>query len=360
MAQITEQGVLDALRQVQDPDLHKDIVTLGFVKDLKIDGGDVSFRIVLTTPACPVREQLQQQAEEVVRALPGVSSVRVTMDAVVPQGRGLGEKVTVPGVRNIVAVSSGKGGVGKSTVAVNLAVSLARDGARVGLMDADVYGPNVPLMLGASRVRPEIAGNKLVPVEAHGVKLMSMALLKPGDEPMILRGPILHGLVKQFLQDVLWGELDYLIVDMPPGTGDVQLSLAQLVPVQGAVLVTTPQDVAVADVRRALRMFETVAVPVLGIVENMSYFVAPDTGVRYNIFGEGGGRKLAETYGVPFLGAVPLGMEVREGGDKGVPVVVGQPDSVQSEAFRRVAEEVARQVSIEAMKPELKIVMSGA
>jgi ATP-binding protein involved in chromosome partitioning len=360
MAQITEQSVLDALRRVQDPDLHKDIVTLGFVKDLKIEGGDVSFRIVLTTPACPVREQLQQQAEEVVRALPGVSSVRVTMDAVVPQGRGLGEKVTVPGVRNIIAVSSGKGGVGKSTVAVNLAVSLARDGARVGLMDADVYGPNVPLMLGASRVRPEIAGNKLVPVEAHGVRLMSMALLKPGDEPMILRGPILHGLVKQFLQDVLWGELDYLIVDMPPGTGDVQLSLAQLVPVQGAVLVTTPQDVAVADVRRALRMFETVAVPVLGIVENMSYFVAPDTGARYNIFGEGGGRKLAETYGVPFLGAVPLGIEVREGGDSGVPVVVSQPDSVQAEAFRHVAEEVARQVSIEAMKPELKIVMSGA
>jgi ATP-binding protein involved in chromosome partitioning len=187
-----------------------------------------------------------------------------------------------------------------------------------------------------------------------------MALLKPGDEPMILRGPILHGLVKQFLQDVLWGELDYLIVDMPPGTGDVQLSLAQLVPVQGAVLVTTPQEVAVADVRRALRMFETVAVPILGIVENMSYFVAPDTGTRYNIFGEGGGRKLAADYNVPFLGAVPLGLEVREGGDRGVPVVVGEPDSPQAEAFRHVAEEVARQVSIEAMKPELKIVMGSA
>jgi ATP-binding protein involved in chromosome partitioning len=360
MAQITEQSVLDALKQVRDPDLHKDIVTLGFVKDLKIEGGDVSFRIVLTTPACPVREQLQQQSEEVVRAVPGVSSVRVTMDAEVPKGRGLGEKVTVPGVRNIVAVSSGKGGVGKSTVAVNLAAVLAADGARVGLMDADVYGPNVPLMLGTSRVRPEIQGNKLLPVEAHGIKMMSMALLKPGDEPMILRGPILHGLVKQFLQDVLWGELDYLIVDMPPGTGDVQLSLAQLVPVQGAVLVTTPQEVAVADVRRALRMFETVAVPILGIVENMSYFVAPDTGTRYDIFGAGGGQRLAETYGVPFLGAVPLGLEVREGGDRGVPVVIGQPASVQAEAFRHVAGEVARQVSIEAMKPELKIVMSGA
>jgi ATP-binding protein involved in chromosome partitioning len=355
MAQVTEADVYGALAQVKDPDLHKDIVRLGFIKDLKIEGGAVSFRVVLTTPACPVREQLQEQSRAVVAALPGVTSVSVTMDAEVPKGRGLGEKLTVPGVRNIVAVSSGKGGVGKSTVAVNLAVSLARDGARVGLLDADVYGPNVPLMLGVADVRPTINVNKLVPLEAHGVRLMSMAVLKPGDEPMIVRGPILHGLVRQFLQDVEWGELDYLIVDMPPGTGDVQLSLAQLVPVQGAVLVTTPQEVALADVRRALRMFETVNVPVLGVVENMSYFVAPDTGTRYNIFGEGGGLRLSEEYGVPYLGAVPLGMAVREGGDSGVPIVVGDPESPQAEAFRRVAEEVARQVSIEAMKPELVV-----
>jgi ATP-binding protein involved in chromosome partitioning len=355
MAQVTEADVYGALAQVKDPDLHKDIVRLGFIKDLKIEGGAVSFRVVLTTPACPVREQLQEQSRAVVAELPGVTSVSVTMDAEVPKGRGLGEKLTVPGVRNIVAVSSGKGGVGKSTVAVNLAVSLARDGARVGLMDADVYGPNVPLMLGVGHARPVVNGNKLVPTEAHGVKLISMAILKPGDEPMIVRGPILHGLVRQFLQDVDWGELDYLVVDMPPGTGDVQLSLAQLVPVQGAVLVTTPQEVALADVRRALRMFETVNVPVLGVVENMSYFIAPDTGTRYNIFGEGGGLRLSEEYGVPFLGAVPLGMGVREGGDTGVPVVVGDPDSPQAEAFRRVAEEVARQVSIEAMKPELVV-----
>src|ERR671916_788848 len=332
MAQITEQSVLTALRQVRDPDLHKDIVTLGFVRDLRIDGGEVSFRVVLTTPACPVREQLQEEARRVVSEIPGVSKVNVTMDAEVPKGRGIGEKVVVPGVRNIVAVSSGKCGVGKTTVAVNLAVSLALDGARVGLMDADVYGPNVPIMLGASEARPEVDGNKLVPIEAFGVKFMSMALLQPGDKPMIVRGPILHGLVKQFLSDVKWGELDYLIVDMPPGTGDVQLSLAQLVPVQGAVLVTTPQDVAIADVRRALRMFETVAIPVLGIVENMSYFIAPDTGTKYRIFGEGGGRRLCEEYGVPFLGAVPLGMEVREGGDSGTPVVVSDPDSPQAEA----------------------------
>jgi ATP-binding protein involved in chromosome partitioning len=355
MSQLTEQSVLEALRQIEDPDLHKDIVTLGFIRDLKIEGGEVSFRIVLTTPACPVKEQMEGAARKLVGALPGVESVNVRMDAEVPKGRGIGDRVVVEGVRNIIAVSSGKGGVGKSTVAVNIAVSLALDGARVGLMDMDVYGPNVPLMLGASEARPEVEQNKLLPIEAYGVRLMSMALLQPGDKPLIVRGPILHGLVKQFLSDVKWGELDYLIVDMPPGTGDVQLSLAQLVPVQGAVLVTTPQEVAVMDVRRALRMFETVAVPVLGVVENMSYFIAPDTGIRYNIFGEGGGEKLAEQYGVPFLGAIPLGLEVRAGGDSGVPVVVSQPDSTQAQAFRRVAEEVARQVSIEAMKPELVI-----
>src|SRR5687767_2459268 len=359
MSQPTEQLILDALRQIQDPDLHKDIVTLGFIKDLRIDGGNVSFRIVLTTPACPVKEEMEGAAKELVSALPGVQSVSVKMDAEVPKGRGMGEKVSVPGVRNILAVSSGKGGVGKSTVAVNVAVSLALNGARVGLMDMDVYGPNVPIMLGASDARPEVDVNKLVPIEAFGVKFMSMALLQPGDKPMIVRGPILHGLVKQFLSDVKWGELDYLIVDMPPGTGDVQLSLAQLVPVQGAVLVTTPQDVAIVDVRRALMMFETVAVPVLGIVEKMSYFIAPDTGNRYNILGDGGGQRLANAYHVPFLGAVPLGIEVREGGDRGVPVVVSHPDSPQAKAFRHVSEEVARQISIEAMKPELVVLGKG-
>src|ERR1700752_2323140 len=359
MTTLNEQLILDSLRQIQDPDLHKDIVTLGFIRDLKIDAGKVSFRIVLTTPACPVKAEMESAAKEIVSALPGVTNVAVTMDAEVPKGRGLGKKVVIEGVKNIIAVSSGKGGVGKSTVAVNLAVSLALDGARVGLMDADVYGPNVPIMLGATEARPEVDVNKLIQIEAFGVKFMSMALLQPGDKPMIVRGPILHGLVKQFLSDVKWGELDYLIVDMPPGTGDVQLSLAQLVPVQGAVLVTTPQDVAVADVRRALRMFETVAIPVLGIVENMSYFIAPDTGNRYNIFGEGGGEKLASAYHVPFLGAVPLGIEVREGGDNGVPGVVGKPDSPQAQGLRRVAEEVSRRISIEAMKPELVVLGKG-
>ena len=356
MTQVTEEIVLNSLRQIIDPDLKKDIVKLGFIRDMKISGGDVAFRIVLTTPACPVKEEMESQAIALVRAIDGVTNVNVTMDAEVPQGRGIANNVAIPGVKNIIAVSSGKGGVGKSTVAVNLAVALAADGAKVGLMDADVYGPNVPIMLGTGYDQPEVVNGQLKPIEAHGIKMISMAVLVPPDKPMILRGPMLHGVVRQFLTDVNWGELDYLIVDMPPGTGDVQLSLAQLVPVQGAVLVTTPQEVSLSDVRRAVKMFEQVNVPVLGVIENMSYFIAPDTGNRYEIFGRGGGQKLCAEYSLNFLGEVPLGMEVREGGDTGVPVVVSFPDSPQSAAFRHVAEEVARQVSIEAMKPELKIV----
>ncbi len=360
MNQVTEQSILQALSQIIDPDLRKDIVTLGFVKDLTINGGAVSFRIVLTTPACPVKEAFEEEARQLVGAIEGVETINVTMDADVPQGRGIANNIAVPGVKNIIAVSSGKGGVGKSTVAVNLAVSLALDGAKVGLMDADVYGPNVPLMLGIQNAEPQVFNNQLVPLEAYGVRVISMAVLVPPDKPMILRGPMLHGVVRQFLSDVNWGELDYLIVDMPPGTGDVQLSLAQLVPVQGAVLVTTPQAVSLADVRRAVKMFEQVSIPILGVIENMSYFVPPDMPEkRYNIFGEGGGQKLASEYDLRFLGEVPLGMEVREGGDAGVPVVIANPDSPQSKAFRAVAEEVARQVSIEAMKPEL-VIMSRA
>ena len=361
MSQITEEKVLDQLRKIRDPDLRKDIVTLDFVKDLKIEGGDVSFRIVLTTPACPVKEEFETEAKTLVGSIEGVRNVNVTMDAEVPQGRGIANNIAVPGVRNIIAVSSGKGGVGKSTVAVNLAVALTNNGAKVGLMDADVYGPNIPMMFGIGQIQPQIGpNNKLIPLEAHGVKIISMAVLVPPDKPMILRGPMLHGVVRQFLSDVDWGELDYLIVDMPPGTGDVQLSLAQLVPVQGAVLVTTPQNVSLSDVTRALKMFEQVAVPVLGVIENMSYFIPPDMpDKRYNIFGEGGGRRFAETHGIPFLGEVPLGMEVREGGDRGTPVVVSHPESPQSKAFEKTAEEVARQISIEAMKPEL-VIMSKA
>ncbi len=359
MSHLSEEIVLKSLRQIIDPDLRKDIVTLGFIRDLVIEDGDVAFRIVLTTPACPVKEQMEAQANEIVSGLDGVNSVRVTMDAEVPQGRGVANNIAIPGVKNIIAVSSGKGGVGKSTVAVNLAVALAADGAKVGIMDADVYGPNVPLMLGTGYDQPEIENGKLRPIEAHGVKMISMAVLVPPDKPMILRGPMLHGVVRQFLSDVNWGELDYLIVDMPPGTGDVQLSLAQLGPVQGAVLVTTPQEVSLSDVRRAVKMFETVNIPVLGVIENMSYFIAPDTGSKYEIFGKGGGQKLCDEYHLNLLAEIPLGMEVREGGDTGVPVVVSSPDSPQSAAFRKAAEEVARQISIEAMKPEL-VIMSRA
>ncbi len=355
MSKLSEAVVLESLKQIIDPDLRKDIVTLGFIHNLEISGGDVRFTIMLTTPACPVKEQMEAQANEIVRGLDGVTSVKVTMDAEVPQGRGVANNIAIPGVKNIIAVSSGKGGVGKSTVAVNLAVSLAKDGAKVGIMDADVYGPNVPMMLGTGYGQPEVEDGKLIPIEAHGVKMISMAVLVPPDKPMILRGPMLHGVVRQFLTDVNWGELDYLIVDMPPGTGDVQLSLAQLVPVQGAVLVTTPQEVSLADVRRAVAMFEQVKIPILGVIENMSYFIAPDTGIKYEIFGRGGGQKLCDEYGLNFLGLVPMGMEVREGGDLGIPVVVSFPDSPQSLAFDHVAEEVARHISIEAMKPELTI-----
>ena len=354
MSQTTETAILESLKQIIDPDLQKDIVTLGFVRDIVINDGEVSFRIVLTTPACPVKDQMQEQARQIVSGLEGVTSVNVTMDSEVPQGRGIANNVAIPGVKNIIAVSSGKGG-GKSTVAVNLAVALAKDGAKVGIMDADVYGPNIPLMLGTGYDQPEIQNGQLRPIEAHGVKMISMAVLVPPDKPMILRGPMLHGVVRQFLTDVNWGELDYLIVDMPPGTGDVQLSLAQLVPVQGAVLVTTPQEVSLSDVRRAVKMFETVNIPIFGVIENMSYFIAPDTGNKYEIFGKGGGQKLASEYGLNFLGEVPMGLEVREGGDKGRPVVVSAPDSPQANALRKVAEEVARQVSIEAMKPDLVI-----
>ncbi len=252
MSQLSEAVVLEALTQIIDPDLKKDIVTLGFIHNLEVKGGDVSFTIMLTTPACPVKEQMETDAQRIVSGLEGVTNVAVKMDAEVPQGRGIKDNTSIAGVKNIIAVSSGKGGVGKSTVAVNMAVALAADGAKVGIMDADVYGPNVPMMLGTGYGQPDVMDNKLIPIKAHGIKMISMAVLVPPDKPMILRGPMLHGVVRQFLSDVDWGELDYLIVDMPPGTGDVQLSLAQLVPVQGAVLVTTPQEVSLSEVRRAV------------------------------------------------------------------------------------------------------------
>jgi ATP-binding protein involved in chromosome partitioning len=346
---ITEEMILDALRAVKDPDLHKDIVALNMIRDIKICGGIVGFRFVLTTPACPVRDQLKFEAEKTVMAVPGVEQVEVKMDAEVPRARGAIDKAEIEGIKHIIAVSSGKGGVGKSTVAVNLAVSLSLMGAKTGILDTDVYGPNVPIMMGGKDM-PMMQGEMIVPPVYHGVKTMSIGLLNPGDRAVVWRGPMLHSAVSQFLRQVAWGELDYLVVDMPPGTGDVQLSLAQLVPLAGAVLVTTPQEVALGDVRKAHNMFENLKVPVLGVVENMSYFQCPNDGEKFFIFGNGGGEALAERYDVPFLGAIPIAISIREGGDLGVPIVISQPESAQAGSFRNVAQNVAAQVSIAAIK----------
>ena len=341
---VSAEQVLTALRAVQDPDLHKDIVTLGFVKDVKISGSEVDFTIELTTPACPVKDQMKAEAEGLVRGLPGVSAARATMTADVKARGGFGRQA-VPGIRNIIAVGAGKGGVGKSTTAVNLALALHRKGARVGLMDADVYGPNTPQMLGIEG-GPDVAEDKkMVPPEGFGIKVISMGMLVPPDQPIIWRGPMLHGAVQQFMRDVAWGELDYLVVDLPPGTGDVSLSMAQSVPVAGAVVVTTPQGVSVADVRKAVAMFRQLNIPVLGVVENMSYFVCGHCQERTEIFGHGGGARMAEDLGIPFLGEVPIDTRVRSGGDEGQPIVVAAPESPAGSAFIDIAGRVAAEIS---------------
>jgi len=354
---VTQEEVLAVLRTVQDPDLHKDIVSLGFVKDVLIAEGAVDFTIELTTPACPVRDQMKAEAEQKVAALPGVDVARAKMTAEVRARGGFGRQA-VPGIRNIVAVGAGKGGVGKSTTAVNLAVALALKGARVGLMDTDVYGPNVPQMLGIAE-QPRVNEEKrIVPPEAHGIKAISMGMLVPADQPVIWRGPMLHGAVQQFMRDVEWGELDYLIVDLPPGTGDVSLSMAQSVPVAGAVVVTTPQGVSVSDVRKAVGMFRQLNIPVLGVIENMSYFICSHCEERTEIFGHGGGARMAEDLGIPFLGEVPIDTRVRSGGDEGSPIVVAAPEAPAARAFIDLAGRVAAQVSIQAMRV-LKVIQTA-
>jgi ATP-binding protein involved in chromosome partitioning len=353
---VTEEQVLSALRAVQDPDLHKDIVSLGFVKDVRIDGGEVDFTIELTTPACPVKDALKTQAEDVVAALAGVTAVRANMTANVSTRGGFGRQA-VPGIRNIVAVGAGKGGVGKTTTAVNLAVALARLGARVGLLDGDVYGPNIPQMLGVHQA-PGMDGERgIVPPESFGIKVISMGMLVPPDQPIIWRGPMLHGAVQQFMRDVRWGELDYLVVDLPPGTGDVALSMAQSVPMAGAVVVTTPQGVAVADVRKAVGMFRQLNIPVLGVIENMSYFVCPHCSERTAIFGTGGGRAMSEELGIPFLGEVPIDTRVREGGDQGQPIVEAARDAPAATSFLDVSRRLAAQISIQNTRV-LKVVQT--
>jgi ATP-binding protein involved in chromosome partitioning len=350
MPPITEQDVLAALRPIVDPDFGRSIVDLGFIKNLAIEGDRVAFAIELTTPACPVKAEFEKAARERVGALPGVREVVVTMTAntrgraanasAQPQG------AVLPGVKNVIAVASGKGGVGKSTVAVNLALALVESGARVGLMDADVYGPSLPLLTGVTG-RPQTRDKRILPHQGYGMKLMSMGFFLDEGSPVIWRGPMVHGLVRQFLTDVEWGELDYLVVDMPPGTGDAALTLTQQAPLAGAVIVTTANDLSLVDARKGLAMFEKVSVPVLGIVENMSYFVPPDLPDRkYWIFGKGGGARVAKELGVDFLGEVPIDPRVVEGGDIGRPILAYAPDAPPATALREIAAKIVRKLAV--------------
>jgi ATP-binding protein involved in chromosome partitioning len=315
-----EAAVIEALRGVIDPELHKDIITLGMAKNIQVRDGEVSLLVTLTTPACPLRETIEKDVRAAVAKVPGVTSVDVKFDAQVPEAKRMQDKAPIPGVKNLIAVASGKGGVGKTTVAVNLAIALKNLGAAVGLMDADVYGPNVPVMLGTTEQPKALDQHTIIPVQAYGLKTISMGLLNPGDKPLIWRGPMLHSVMQQFLRNVRWGQLDYLIVDLPPGTGDVQLSLIQSVAVSGAVIVTTPSIVALADVRKAVEMFRQVNVEILGVVENMSYFACPHCAGRIDVFGHGEGARMAQTFGVPFLGEIEIDPQIRIGGDTGKPV----------------------------------------
>ena len=344
--QVEQASVLDALKVVRDPDLNRDIVSLGFIKDLKIDGGRVAFTIELTTPACPVKDLMRDQARAAVMLVPGVTGVDVQMGARVREAVDpAAGRAAVPGVKNILAVGAGKGGVGKTTVAVNLALALSQAGSKVGIIDGDIYGPNVPMMLG---IQAELTtdGEKIVPAEKFGLQVISMAFLTKDDAPIIWRGPMLHGALQQFFREVRWVGLDYLIIDLPPGTGDVVLSLSQTVSVAGAIVVTTPQQVSLADSRRALAMYKKLNIPTLGIVENMSHFVCPNCAHEADIFGHGGGEAMAAEFGTAFLGRVPLYQPIREGSDKGVPLLIGDPDSPAARALRGVAEQAAAQISI--------------
>jgi ATP-binding protein involved in chromosome partitioning len=353
---VTNDQVLDALRQIIDPDLHRDIVSLGMIKNLEISAADggakVAFTFELTTPACPVRDQFKSNAERVVMNLPGVSAVDVSMTANVrnnnPTAPG-GPQISLPNVKNVIAVGSGKGGVGKSTIAANLATALAATGAKVGLLDADVYGPSVPSLMGVhTGVYAE--DKKLVPNEAHGVKLMSLGFMTEDNRPVVWRGPMVGQAVKQMLNDVNWGELDYLLVDLPPGTGDAPLTLIQSIPLSGVVVVTTPQDVALGIATKALQMFRNLRVPVLGIVENMSSFACPHCGQHSDIFSHGGGKDAAATFNVPFLGEIPLDIAIRESGDAGTPIPAGQPGSEISAPFEAMARRLAAQISIHSSR----------
>jgi ATP-binding protein involved in chromosome partitioning len=353
---VTETAVLDALRSVADPLVGRDIVAAKYIKDLKIDGGRVSFTIEQAVYGASTRKAVGEAAGAAVGRLPGVTKVDVTMTARVrPAVISDLSKQPVANVRNVVAVGAGKGGVGKTTVSVNLAVALSQAGARVAMIDGDIYGPNVPIMLG---IQTELGtdGRRIVPAEQYGIQLVSMAFLTKDDTPVIWRGPMLHGVVQQFFREVAWDDVDYLIVDLPPGTGDVALSLSQTIPVAGAILVTTPQTVSIADTRRAVKMYEKLNVPPLGLIENMSHFVCPTCHTESDIFGKGGGETLARDMSVPFLGRIPIYEPIRIGGDTGVPIAVGEPASPAAEAFRQVAEQLASQLAVLALKPQSKAI----
>jgi ATP-binding protein involved in chromosome partitioning len=349
------QTALEALKKVMDPELRRDLVSLGMVKDLRVENGAVKLTVELTTPACPLRETIGKDVDAALKGA-GATSVSIVWGAKVRSAPGVSEAGLTPGVKNIVLVGAGKGGVGKSTVALNLAVALGQLGAKVGILDADIYGPSLPLMTGSTARPNSRDGKRLEPLDLFGLKGMSIGFLIDPDQALVWRGPMVTGALIQLLRDVNWGELDYLILDLPPGTGDVPLTLAQNVRAAGVVLVSTPQDVALADVIRAKLMFDKVAIPVLGIVENMSSFVCPHCRKETNIFDHGGARNAADKMGIRFLGEIPLDLAVREGGDKGVPIVAGQPDGPQARAFVEAARQVAAAVSVQVLKaPKLPV-----
>ena len=347
---VSPTDILEALRPIQDPDFRKSIVDLGFIKNLRVDGANVAFEIELTTPACPIKAEFEREARERVSAIPGISKVDVTMTANTRKTAPTNTSAEdiLPDVKNTIAVASGKGGVGKSTTALNLALSLQASGAAVGIMDADVYGPSLPLLTGVSG-KPDAQDKRIMPLEKFGLKLMSMGFFVDDNSPVIWRGPMVHGLIRQFLTDVIWGELDYLVIDLPPGTGDAALTLTQQAPLSGAVIVTTANDLSLIDARKGLQMFNKVNVPVLGVIENMSYFIPPDLPDRkYHIFGQGGGQKIADELGVDFLGEVPIDPRIVEGGDKGEPIVNAEPDSAAAQVFKKLAGTVARKLAVNA------------
>lgn len=345
MSPLKEDMILDLLGKVQEPDLEKDLRTLNVIKDLKIQGTEVEFTLQLTTPLFEsLTRELRESAENTLKTLPEITKVNIHFTSQINTGNSQAKDNLIPQVKNTIAISSGKGGVGKSSVTTNLAVALSQAGASVGILDADVYGPNIPIMMGTKKP-PASQGKKLVPAESHNVQIMSMGFLVPDDQPVVWRGPMIHGAIQQFLRDVAWGNLDYLFVDLPPGTGDAQLSIVQLVPLTGAVIVTTPQDVAVLDSKKGLLMFEKVHVPLFGIVENMSVFICPHCQEPTHIFSRGGGLEAAKELKVPFLGEIPIDPAIREGSDTGTPIVVSDPSSPQSAIFRRIARTLAAKIS---------------